>query len=130
MGQQSPKHLRPPASGAGAASHRLGRSESGGHHDLDSSRFNPGNLYARFTASFLRWRWATTSGETGVSREIQTRTIPFSIAGRNSSGIDTVAVDVAYLIEAALLKGHVSTGVTLGAKNYFVATSIDPDWRN
>jgi hypothetical protein len=54
--------------------------------------------------------------------------IPYSITSRNATGLDTTVTDAAYLIDAALLKAHVSSGVTLCAKNLFGATSINPDW--
>ena len=47
---------------------------------------------------------------------------------RNATGLDTTAVEAAYLIDAALPKGHVSSGVSLCAKNLFGATSIHTDW--
>jgi len=37
--------------------------------------------------------------------------------------------EATYLIDAAVLRAHVSSGVTLCAKNLFGATSINPDWR-
>ena len=60
--------------------------------------------------------------------ELTRQQIPFSITSRNASGLDTTVIDAAYLIDVALLKGHVSSGVTLCAKNLFGATSINPDW--
>ena len=38
-------------------------------------------------------------------------------------------VEASYLIDAAVLRAHVSSGVTLCAKNLFGATSIYTDWR-
>jgi len=38
-------------------------------------------------------------------------------------------VEAAYIIDAAVLRAHVSSGVTLCAKNLFGATSINTDWR-
>jgi hypothetical protein len=38
-------------------------------------------------------------------------------------------VEAAYLIDAAVLRARVSSGVTLCAKNLFGATSINTDWR-
>jgi hypothetical protein len=43
-------------------------------------------------------------------------------------GLDTTVVEVSYLIDAALLKAHVSSGVSLYAKNLFGTTSIYTDW--
>ena len=38
-------------------------------------------------------------------------------------------VEAGHIINMALMKGHVSQGVTLCAKNYFGCTSIEADWR-
>lgn len=54
--------------------------------------------------------------------------IPFLAESRNAKGLDTTVVEAAYLIDAAVLRAHVSSGVTLCAKNLFGATSINPDW--
>lgn len=43
--------------------------------------------------------------------------------------IATCVVEADYLIDMALMKGHVSQGVTLCAKNFFGCTSIEYDWR-
>jgi hypothetical protein len=37
-------------------------------------------------------------------------------------------VNADYIIDMALMKGHVSQGVTLCAKNFFGCTSIEDDW--
>jgi hypothetical protein len=77
---------------------------------FDSSRFIPSHIYDK------------------IHHEFKPNAIPFSITSRNASGLDTTVTEATYLIDAALLKGHVSSGVTLCAKNLFGATSIDPDW--
>jgi len=38
-------------------------------------------------------------------------------------------IEADYIINMALLKGHVGQGVTLCGKNYYGATNIDKDWR-
>jgi hypothetical protein len=63
-----------------------------------------------------------------MKAEFKPNAIPFSITSRNATGLDTTVVEATYLIDAALLKGHVSSGVTLCAKNLFGATSIYTDW--
>src|SRR6202021_3303324 len=68
-------------------------------------------------------------GDGRLKAEFKPNAIPYSSASRNASGLDTTATEATYLIDAALLKGHVSSGVTLCAKNLFGATSINPDWR-
>jgi len=97
---------------------------------FDTSRFIPGNLYDKIHGEFPGVVFVDHIGGDGrVKAEFKPNAIPFSITGRNATGLDTTVVEAAYLIDAALLKGHVSSGVTLCAKNLFGATSINPDWR-
>jgi len=96
---------------------------------FDSSRFIPGNLYDKIHSEFPAVVFVDHIGGDGrVKAEFTPNAIPFSITSRNAKGLDTTVMDATYLIDAALLKGHVSSGVTLCAKNLFGATSIDPDW--
>lgn len=96
---------------------------------FDSSRFIPGNLYEKIHAEFSGVLFVDHIGGDGRAKaEFKPNAIPFSITSRNASGLDTTVIDAAYLIDVALLKGHVSSGVTLCAKNLFGATSINPDW--
>jgi len=96
---------------------------------FDSSRFIPGNLYEKIHAEFPGVLFVDHIGGDGrVKAEFKPNAIPFSITSRNATGLDTTVIEAAYLIDAALLKGHVSSGVTLCAKNLFGATSINPDW--
>jgi Domain of unknown function (DUF362) len=96
---------------------------------FDSSRFIPGNLYDKIHSEFPGVVFVDHIGGNGrLKAQFKPNAIPFSITSRNASGLDTTVVEATYLIDAALLKGHVSSGVTLCAKNLFGATSIDPDW--
>ena len=70
-----------------------------------------------------------SSRDARIKAEFKPNAIPFSVESRNASGLDSTVVEAAYLIDAAVLRAHVSTGVTLCAKNLFGATSINPDWR-
>ena len=45
-----------------------------------------------------------------------------------ASDWDPTVVEAAYLVDAAVLRAHVSSGVTPCAKNLFCCTSINPDW--
>jgi uncharacterized protein (DUF362 family) len=97
---------------------------------FDTSRFIPGNLYDKIHSEFPGVVFVDHIGGDGrLKAEFKPNAIPFSVPSRNASGLDTTVVEAAYLIDAALLKGHVSSGVTLCAKNLFGATSINPDWR-
>jgi hypothetical protein len=96
---------------------------------FDSSRFIPSNLYDKIHGEFPGVVFVDHVGGDGrLKAEFKPDAIPFSITSRNAKGLDTVVVDAAYLIDAALLKGHVSSGVSLCAKNLFGATSIFTDW--
>jgi len=96
---------------------------------FDSSRWIPGNLYDKIHGEFPGVMFVDHVGGDGrVKAEFKPDAIPFSVTSNNGKGLDTVVVDATYLINAALLKGHVSSGVTLSAKNLFGATSIYTDW--
>jgi hypothetical protein len=96
---------------------------------FDSSRFIPDNLYNKIHTEFPGVLLVDHIGGDGrLKAEFKPNAIPYSIKSRNASGLDTTVVEAAYLIDAAILKGHVSSGVSLCAKNLFGALSIDPDW--
>src|SRR6202034_1139176 len=96
---------------------------------FDSSRFIPGNLYDKIHSEFPSILFVDHIGGDGrLKAEFKPNAIPFSITSRNASVLRTIVTEATYLIDAALLKGHVSSGVTRCAKNLFGATSIDPDW--
>jgi hypothetical protein len=96
---------------------------------FDSSRFIPSNLYDKIHHEFPTVVFVDHIGGNGrVKAEFKPNAIPFSVESRNATGLDTTVVEAAYLIDAAVLRAHVSTGVTLCAKNLFGATSINPDW--
>jgi len=48
---------------------------------------------------------------------------------RQTKGLATCFVEADYVINMAIMKGHVSQGVTLGAKNFFGCVDIETDWR-
>jgi hypothetical protein len=96
---------------------------------FDSSRFIPSNLYDKIHHEFPAVVFVDHIGGDGRLRaEFKPNAIPFSVESHNATGLDTTVVEAAYLIDAAVLRAHVSTGVTLCAKNLFGATSINPDW--
>jgi hypothetical protein len=96
---------------------------------FDSSRFIPGNLYDKIHHEFPGVVFVDHIGGDGrMKAEFKTNAIPYSVPSRNATGLDNTVVQAAYLIDAALLKGHVSSGVSLCAKNLFGATSIHTDW--
>ncbi len=96
---------------------------------FDSSRFIPGNLYDKIHNEFAGVKFVDHIGGDGrAMAEFKPDAIPFSIPSRNAKGLDTTVVEAAYLIDAAVMRAHVSSGVTLCAKNLFGATSIYTDW--
>jgi uncharacterized protein (DUF362 family) len=97
---------------------------------FDSSRFIPGNMYDKIHHEFPGVTFVDHIGGDGrVKAEFKANAIPFSVESNNAKGLDTTVVEASYLIDAAVLRAHVSSGVTLSAKNLFGATSINPDWR-
>ena len=107
----------------------LGRVPQSSITVFDSSRFIPSNLYDKIHREFPGVLFVDHIGGDGrLKAEFKPNAIPFSIAGNNAKGLDTTVVEASYLIDAAVLRAHVSSGVTLCAKNLFGATSINPDW--
>ena len=96
---------------------------------FDSSRFIPSYLYDKIHHEFPAVFFVDHIGGDGRAKaEFKPNAIPFSITSRNATGLDTTVVEATYLIDAAVLRAHVSSGVTLCAKNLFGATSIYTDW--
>jgi hypothetical protein len=96
---------------------------------FDSSRWVPAYLYDKIHHEFPGVVFVDHIGGDGrLKAEFKPDAIPFSVTSRNAKGLDTVVLDAAYLINAAVLRAHVSSGVTLCAKNLFGCTSIYTDW--
>lgn len=97
---------------------------------FDSSRWIPAYLYDKIHHEFPDVVFVDHIGGDGrLKAEFKPDAIPFSVTSRNAKGLDTVVLDATYLIDAAVLRAHVSSGVTLCAKNLFGCTSIYTDWR-
>jgi uncharacterized protein (DUF362 family) len=99
---------------------------------FDASRLITNNIFDRCHAAFPDVVFVDNVGGDGrVKAAYRANAIPYSVDnGKLATGLATCAVDATYLINMALLKGHVGQGVTLCAKNYYGVTSIDKDWRN
>lgn len=97
----------------------------------EPSRFITDNIFDKCHAEFPDVHYVDHNG--GEGREAATfveNAIPYSVDnGKTATGLATCFVDADYVISMALLKGHVSQGVTLSAKNFFGCTSIETDWR-
>jgi len=97
----------------------------------EPSRFITDNIYDKCHAVYPNVHYVDHVG--GDGREQATfvkNAIPYSIDnGKVATGLATSVVEADYIISLALMKGHVSQGVTLSAKNFFGCTDINADWR-
>ena len=98
---------------------------------FDASRQITDNIYNKCHEVFSEVIFVDNIGGDGRVKSTYTdNAIPYSLDnGKLATGLATCAVEADYLINMALLKGHVGQGVTLCAKNYYGVTSIDRDWR-
>jgi hypothetical protein len=98
---------------------------------FDASRFITDNIFNKCHAVFPDVIFVDNIGDDGRIKSTYTdNAIPYSIDnGKLATGLATCAIEADYLINMALLKGHVGQGVTLCAKNYYGVTSIYNDWR-
>src|SRR5579863_1489951 len=78
---------------------------------FDSSRWVPAYLYDKIHHEFPGVVFVDHIGGDGrLKADFKPDAIPFSVTNRNAKGIDTVVLDAAYLIDAAVLRAHVSSG--------------------
>jgi len=98
---------------------------------FDASRFITDNIYNKCHAVFPDVVFVDHIGGDGrIKSTFVENAIPYSVDnGKLATGLATCAVEADYLINIALLKGHVGQGVTLCAKNFYGVTSIESDWR-
>lgn len=97
----------------------------------EPSRFITDYLYNKIHADFPKVRFIDNSGSDGREKAAYTPgAMHYSKDnGQLAAGIATVFTDASYVINMALLKGHVGQGVTLCGKNWYGTMSINPDWR-
>jgi hypothetical protein len=98
---------------------------------FDASRFITDNIFNKCHLVFPDVIFVDNTGGDGRVKSVYVdNAIPYSVDnGKLATGLATCAVEADYLINMALLKGHVGQGVTLCAKNYYGVTSIDNNWR-
>jgi len=98
---------------------------------FDASRFITDNIFNKCHAVFPDVLFVDNVGGDGrVKTSYADNAIPYSVDnGKLATGLASCAVEADYLINMALLKGHIGQGVTLCAKNFYGVTSIDNDWR-
>jgi len=96
----------------------------------DPSRFVTNNIFDKCHTAYPKVHFVDHNGGDGREKaNFVANAIPYSIDnGKVATGLATCVVEADYLINLALMKGHVSQGVTLCAKNYFGCTSIEDDW--
>lgn len=98
---------------------------------FDASRFITNNIFNKCHAKYPEVQFVDNVGGDGrIKSTYIDNAIPYSVDnGKLARGLARCAVEADYLINLALLKGHVGQGVTLCAKNYYGCTSIFNDWR-
>lgn len=98
---------------------------------FDASRFVSDAIFFKCHKDFPEVIFVDQIGGEGrVKATYVANAIPYSVDNGNlATGLASCAVEADYLIDMALLKGHGGQGVTLCAKNWYGATSIDWNWR-
>ena len=98
---------------------------------FDASRFICDNIFNKCHKDFPDVIFVDNEGGFGrIKSTYVEKVIPYSVDnGKLATGLASCAVEADYLINIALLKGHVGQGVTLCGKNFYGATSIDRNWR-
>ena len=98
---------------------------------LEPSRFITDFLYNKCVAEFPKVKFVDNSGENGrIKATYIDNAIPYSKDnGKLAKGLVTCLKEADYVINMALLKGHVGQGVTLCGKNWYGVTDIHADWR-
>ena len=97
----------------------------------DPSRFITDNIFDKCHAAFPKVRFVDHNGGNGREKAtFKENGFVYSIDfDRRTSGLATCFVEADYVINMALMKGHVSQGVTLSSKNFFGCLDIETDWR-
>ena len=98
---------------------------------FDASRFIGDNIFNKCHKDFPEVLFVDNEGGDGrIKSTYVDNAIPYSVDnGKLAKGLATCAVEADYIINMALLKGHIGQGVTLCGKNFYGATSIDHNWR-
>jgi hypothetical protein len=97
----------------------------------DPSRFITNNIFDKCHEVFPKVRFVDHNGGDGREKaEFTENGFVYSYDfNRQTRGLATCFVEASYVINMALMKGHVSQGVTLSSKNFFGCLDIEPDWR-
>ena len=98
---------------------------------LEPSRFITDFFYNKCSSEFPKVKFVDNSGGDGrIQSSYIDNAIPYSKDnGKLATGLESNFKEADYVINMALLKGHVGQGVTLCGKNWYGVTSIHADWR-
>jgi hypothetical protein len=97
---------------------------------FDASRFITDDVYQHSHAAFPDVRFVDNVGGDGrIKATYVAGAIPYSADTKLQTGLASCLVEATYVADMAILKGHVGQGVTLCAKNWYGATSIDSNYR-
>jgi hypothetical protein len=97
----------------------------------DPSRFITNNIFDKCHAAFPKVHFVDHNGGDGREKATFTENgfLYSSDFKGSTTGLATCFTEANYVINMALMKGHVSQGVTLSSKNFFGCTNIETDWR-
>jgi len=97
---------------------------------FDASRFITDDIFKKCHVEFSQVHFVDHIGGDGREKvEFKANAIPYTQDNHLAKDLATCATEATYLIDLALLKGHGGGGVTLCAKNWYGATSINSDFR-
>jgi len=97
----------------------------------DPSRFITNNIFDKCHTVFPNIHYIDHDGGDGREKATFVENgfvYSFDFNGM-TKGLAACFVDANYVINLAIMKGHVGQGVTLCAKNFFGCTNIETDWR-
>ena len=97
----------------------------------DPSRFITDNIFDKCHAVFPEVTYIDHNGGDGREKAAFVENgfvYSYDFEGQ-TRGLSTCFVEADYVINMALMKGHVSQGVTLSSKNFFGCVNIETDWR-
>lgn len=97
----------------------------------EPSRFITDFLFDKCHTAFPEVRFVDNQGGDGrIKAAYEPEAMRYSRDnGQLARGVATAFTEATYVINMALLKGHVGQGVTLCGKNWYGAMSIHADWR-
>jgi hypothetical protein len=97
----------------------------------DPSRFITNNIYNKCHSVYPRVHFVDHDGGDGREKStfVDNGFLYSFDFDRSTRGLATSFAEADYIINMAIMKGHVGQGVTLCAKNFFGCLNIETDWR-